>query len=267
MLFLSVARLVKDGPKDDPKSRPLDTSPPPTMSSGYGGMSEDDVTKSPVKILSEHEARIRTWVKTLDGPSLVKHLKVAARHQLYEKFVSQSTNRNFGVHGGDDLVAFDLWLKKFEISEKRPMFPSPATPASPAPAAKKAPAPKAPKPREANDDDKGAGDDTGAKGDALPKLTPEQQQAYQNYWRKFSNTNLGSPPPPLPSTSPASPEGPAGTTSQPTPSTSPSPGTLVTPECKKRLDLDGSGQPMSVKQFAWDIYIYIYGVVLWVRIK
>eukprot|EP00435_Cladocopium_sp_Y103_P060416 s132_g22.t1 len=169
------------------------------MASGFGGMTEDDVGKSPVQILNEHDSKVKKWVKTLDGPSVVKNLKVATSHPYYDKFISQFSKKNFGAGGRDDLVEFDSWLKKVEISEKRNTTPSPPSVPTPEESPSKdtppptvrgkgkgsVPGEPVPKTRDESSTSK-------VPDDALPKLTPEQQKAYQTYWKKFSSQNLGS---------------------------------------------------------------------------
>ena len=237
-------------PKETATSAPL----PPTLASGFGGMTEDDRGKLPIQILSEHESKVKAWVKTLDGPAVVKNLKVATAHPYYDQFVSKFHKTNFGAGGRDDLVEFDNWLKKMEISEKRtspsPLSVATSEPAEPAKAAPKpargkgkgsAPAEpgsaKASVPRPDVSDD--ATSTSKVPDDALPKLTPDQQNAYKNYWKKFSNPDLGevSTSPAMPATTP--PEGTGTPLPSPPTSASSSP-PAVTPECKKRLDLDAA---------------------------
>ena len=266
-------RPYKDSPKDDqkmeeipekhdampekpaPKATAVSATYPPTLASGFGGvMTEDDHGKSPIEILNDHELKVKAWVQTLDGPAVVKNLKVAASHPYYEKFLSQFQERKFGTGGRDDIVEFDNWLRKMEVSQKRiqhsPLSVATSEPEEPgkvdAPARGKgkgsAPA-AAPVPAKASVPKPNVSDDatsTSKPDEPLPKLTPDQQKAYQNYWKKFSSQNLGAA-----STSPAMPAttSPGGTsgTSLPSPpiSTSSSPPT-VTPECKRRLDLDAA---------------------------
>ncbi|CAL1152425.1 unnamed protein product [Cladocopium goreaui] len=233
----------KPAPKETATSAPL----PPTLASGFGGMTEDDRGKLPIQILSEHESKVKAWVKTLDGPAVVKNLKVATAHPYYDQFVSKFHKTNFGAGGRDDLVEFDNWLKKMEISEKRtspsPLSVATSEPAEPAKAAPKpargkgkgsAPAEpgsaKASVPRPDVSDD--ATSTSKVPDDALPKLTPDQQNAYKNYWKKFSNPDLGevSTSPAMPATTP--PEGTGTPLPSPPTSASSSP-PAVTPECKK----------------------------------
>ena len=98
----------KPAPKETATSAPL----PPTLASGFGGMTEDDRGKLPIQILSEHESKVKAWVKTLDGPAVVKNLKVGTAHPYYDQFVSKFHKTNFGAGGRDDLVEFDNWAQK-----------------------------------------------------------------------------------------------------------------------------------------------------------
>ena len=244
----------KDSPKDDqkmeepekpaPKETAASATLPPTMASGFGGMTEDDHGKSPHEILNDHDLKVKEWVQTLDGPAVVKNLKVATAHPYYEKFLSQFQERKFGSGGRDDLVEFDNWLKKMEVSEKRihhsPLSVATSEPEEPgrgkgkgsAPAAAPVPAKAVPKPKNTDD----ATSASKVPDEPLPKLTPDQQKAYQNYWKKFSSQNLGAGSTPPAATSPGETSG----TSLPSPEILTSSSPTVTPECKKRLDLDAA---------------------------
>ena len=67
-------------------------------------------------ILREHESTLQQWVLTLSPFHLAPHLKVATRHQLFNKYMSQVQGRK--LEDFKDLIEFDLWLKKLEISEQ-----------------------------------------------------------------------------------------------------------------------------------------------------
>ena len=109
------------------------------MASGNGCLSESDWKQTPFQVMNQHEARIREYFKTLDRKAVVHHLKVAARHPYYQKYLSQcSPSKRFGEKGIQDVVEYDMWLKKLEIAEKRakagvgkPADPSPPKPADP----------------------------------------------------------------------------------------------------------------------------------------
>ena len=178
--------------------------PPPTMFSGYGSMTPEDMEKHPTVVMQEHESKLKTWCKGQTQKDLMGHMKTISGHAYYNKFMSRYTNRLFGENGWADLVEFDLWLKKCEIFEKRgrarPSPPSKVTaePAEPA---------KPTKPANSSD--------------SLPTLTPEEKEKYDDYWQQFKPSGE------VPATSPAA--SPAGSV----PST-----TTKTPDCKRRLDLE-----------------------------
>ena len=205
------------------KSEP--PTPPPTMASGNGCLSEGDWKKTPFQVMNEHEARIREYVKTLDRKAVVHHLKVAARHPYFEKYISQcSPSRRFGEKGIDDVVEYDMWLKKLEIAEKRSGMktepPKNSVPASP--------------PSEPSK--------TAEPVDDHEKQTPAQKEAYTDFWSKFKAPKdkvqrFDSPATPTAGTLPTATPSPALTPANPL--LSPQGSTTVTPECKKRLELEG----------------------------
>ena len=75
---------------------PAVTEPPPTMLSGYGGMSAADFNKPAGVGLSEHEAAVRCWGDKLTMKELVHVLKAATKHEHFAKFAANSHPR-FGT--------------------------------------------------------------------------------------------------------------------------------------------------------------------------
>ena len=181
--------------------------PPPAMFSGYGSMTPEDMEKHPAVVMQEHESKLRTWCKGQTQRDLMGHMKKIAGHAYYDKFMSQFNNRMFGENGWTDLVEFDLWLKKCEISEKlgraRPVLPSPPSKVT-AESAEPAKPTKPPKSTSVET------------SDSMPSLTPEEKEKYDDYWKQFK----------------PSCESPAASPSGSVPSA-----TTKTPDCKRRLDL------------------------------
>ena len=211
-------------PADTGKTRePVDFPPPPTMASGNSSISGDDWKKTPQQVMKDHEALIRGYINKLDRKGVVQHLKIAARHHYFDKFLKQlPPSKRFGEKGIEDIVEYDLWLKKLEISEKK------VCGAKPAPNTVPVPTPKQPAVPTEKDDEP----------------SPSQKAAYDGFWKKFKQ-----PQKPLEKVHrfvpPATPESSSPATSViPKPVTpSPSPpseglGSKETPSCKKRLDLE-----------------------------
>lgn len=264
-------------PAQDDKAHPpaapakmTDHVTPPTVCSGYGTISLGDVKLSPSKILKNHEEVITKYVKELDHASLVENVRVARRHSMFAEYISKYPGREWGRGklAESDIIEFDMWLKKKEIAErllnapipkqspadppapgaataKAPAIPKPATPApttaantAPAPAkaaaAKLEPqAPKAPavmprpdvSPVSPTAPPAKAPKPTSPKADEaceILELSPSEKAAYKNYWSKFHSTGSPTPSTGVPSTSP-SPDSSSG----------------ITPDVKKKLQLDG----------------------------
>eukprot|EP00435_Cladocopium_sp_Y103_P074407 s436_g48.t1 len=158
--------------------------PPPFLFSGYGGMTPDDMEKHPTVVMQEHESKVRTWCKGKPMKDVVRLLKNATGHMYYNKFMSQFKNRSFGANGYEDLVEFDMWLKKYELSEKTGR----TKPPTPSPPAKVTVTPTKP---------------TTENSESLPSLTPAEKEKYQEYWKQFTPTGEaaanGTPPTASPS--------------------------------------------------------------------
>lgn len=162
---------------------------------------------------------MKSWMDCVDEKILKSAINTAVSNQHFPQFKrdlwDQVEDRKFGTNMAEDLLHFDMWLKKLEISKNR------ATLTPPIPKASATPVP--------------AGDET------APVENPE---AYKQYWQQFqrkraaSNLSVAST---TPSRSP-NPEEPRTTT---TPSPSPVSGsattspTGMTPDVKKKLVLSG----------------------------
>ena len=197
-------------PAEIPVEEPV--GPPPTMTSGYSGLTEADWKKPPAQILKEHDETVRTFANALSQKTLTHHLKLACRHENYAKFISLLPGRMFGSKGVEDFVEFEVWLKKLEILNKQEQMR--ASKAVTPPTASTTPSPKPTLQKNAT---------LGVGGDET--MTPEERKAYKNYWKKFEK-----PSTPTASPAPSVRESVSG---------SPGPSSVITPEVKKRLDLEG----------------------------
>ena len=248
----------------DPFSK--DPGTPPTMLSGYGVISPDELRQDAGKVLGDHEALVRDWFGKLGQRGLVEHTVRASKHPMFDKYVnSVRVGRKWGLAANtvEDLCEFDVWLKKLAISERKspppvtvtppskhevpampPKASSPrptaeppkAAPPAPSPAAEHAKPvpPKAHLPRPAPKACAAAPAPTN--DDSVEELTPQQRAGYQDYWKKFSKRSANASA--LANLSPTS----AASTNVPSPSSepvsSPASETGITPDCKKRLSLD-----------------------------
>lgn len=232
-------------PADAKPLEPVDLPPAPTMASGNSCISDEDWKKTPHQVMKEHETCIREYIATLDRQGVVKHLKLAARHEYFDKFKTQcSPSKRFGEKGIEDIVEFDMWLKKLEISEKRASIPK-ATPTAPV---------------------------TTPSQPAIPndgEVSPAQRAAYDGFWKKFKQPRKPiekvhhfETPAPLEETPAPSEETPAPSEVAPPSEENPTPkpvtpppyrtegsGSKETPSCKKRLELEGQ----HVKGLEWNI--------------
>ena len=136
---------------------------PPLLCNGNGYLTIGDVGTSNATLLDRHEKAIRAWVKRLDHKTLHHHVANATRHKHFQQYLDTFPGRRWGkldAHAEEDLIEFDMWLKKKELSDKMstPTLPSqPAAPAEPADAVPKTSSQSLPKPTPS----------------ALPKATPE----------------------------------------------------------------------------------------------
>ena len=155
--------------------------------------------KNNVQILDDHEANLKSWIEKANPYMLDAALKDALNHPSFPKLneVFEIVNHKFGTNPREDVVKFDMWLKKHEISEKRRNL-------SPAP--------------------------TAVTGDKTEEVNVE---AYKNYWQQFERKNAQD----LSSTS-TTPTSPGVSPSSTTPATSVPASTGITPDCKRKLELN-----------------------------
>ena len=189
----------------------FDSEQPPTLVSGYGCMTEEEKGKSPVTVLGDHERKVKQWLNGANKYALKAAIDGCYAHNLFPRFKRDLwdclESRKFGDVPMNDVLKFDMWLKKMEISE-----------ASPAPSLKSTPG-----------------------SEVIPP--PENQEAYKAYWGQFKNLDrknavekLRTPSRETLSTTVPSP--PALASATPSPATAASP-TGVTPDCKRKLSLSG----------------------------
>lgn len=212
---------------------------PHTIASGYATIQEGDLKKNPVQVLDDHETLVKNWLQTANHYQVEAAVKTASNNEYFPKFCrdlwDQLEERKFGSCPKEDVLKFDMWLKKLEISEKGPKkFNNP----SPPPAAS------------LSQEELEIQKDENNKG------------AYQNYWKKYErkngSSNLSTASTTTPSGSPPSvtpsPPSQASVASRESP-------TGITPECRKRLDLGGWGSygvRGSVKSYSQRVDFYIY---------
>ena len=212
-----------------------DYQPPPTLASGFGIMDGADIAKPPTQILDEHEKRVLGWLNKFKANPYVMKAAVDAvfSNQYWGDYKTHLwdpvESRKFGEqpHLIADVVKFDLWLKKYEISEKKPS-PGPVKPPTlPAHVPAKAPAKPA-----------------GATPSSSEIEPPENPEAYKKFWNQYKRSNaadaLRTPSRESLSTTVPSPA-PTGVLSTPS-SLSPanvsaSSPTGITPDCKRKLSL------------------------------
>ena len=191
---------------------------PHTLASGYATLKEGDFKMTPLQVLDSHETLVKNWLQKANHYQVEAAVKTASNHQYFHKFQhdlwDQVEERQFGSSPKEDVLKFDMWLKKLEISENGPKKYKNNSPQSP-------PASLSP-------------EDMEVQKDANNKV------AYQDYWKKYERKNGSSnlstastttPPSSLPSPTPS----PATVASRESP-------TGITPECKKRLNLEGWGR-------------------------
>ena len=190
---------------------------PHTLASGYGTLNEGDLKKTPVQVLDAHETLVKNWLQTANHYQVEAAVKTAADHQYFHKFRrdfwDQAEEQKFGSSPKEDVLKFDMWLKKIEISENGPKKFN-TEPPQPSPA-------------------------TISREEMEVQKDEKNKGAYQDYWKKYErkngSSNLSTASTTEPSSSPQSATpSPASVASRASP-------TGITPECKKRLDLGGWG--------------------------
>lgn len=88
---------------------------PPTMFSGYGEVTEEDLEHPPAKVLEEHELVVKRFLEKLTQKDLVRQVVQASKNPLFDDFVQQrGRSQKFGLQGNtiQDICEFDVWLKK-----------------------------------------------------------------------------------------------------------------------------------------------------------
>ena len=262
---------------------------PPTMFSGYGEVTEEDLEHPPAKVLEEHELVVKRFLEKLTQKDLVRQVVQASKNPLFDDFVQQrGRSQKFGLQGNtiQDICEFDVWLKKKALSDlmpsmpgapapepatpkqpeapkpampKQPEAPTPAMPKQPTPAMPKQPeAPKAtpPKPTPPSAAPKSCAKPAAPPSKTLPpdailELSPEEKKAYAGFWSKYK------PPSPASLYSPTSPAStPVASPAEPSPKASA--GTIVTPECKKRLELTPEGLDVFQLHSFFGVHLYVY---------
>lgn len=203
MLVLSPHAKSDVSPKEPPKE-PEGSTPTvaasPALACGHGKFSVDG-GKPMATALDDHECVVRDWLKKLEMDELVTVVKSARDHPDFDHF-GKDLNRTYGSY--EDFMEFEMWLAKLHLSR---MIPAPSA---------------TPKSAPASGNGSGKGAKSKASADALPVLTPEQKQAYQDYWKQWESSEKGP--------------------DQASPSDSPSPAESdenVTPACKRKLEWEG----------------------------
>ena len=200
----------------------------------------------PILLLDEHEKRVSDWAGKANPYELNAAVKTAVDHEFFDTFKTSiwdhTEDRKFGTSPHEDLLQFDMWLKKKEISDKK----APAAPVTPSP-------PK--------------------KDTAEIQPPAENPELYKEYWKQFhrkdatSNLSTSTDTTPARTTSATSTPSGGGWTQQewadwlngvrkasdggssaPTPTGSGKSSTGITPDCKRKLVLEGGAT----------IYIFIY---------
>lgn len=100
---------------------------PPTCASGYGVMTETDMKKPNLEVLKDHEAKIISWATSADSRTLNMAVKTASNHSLFPDFSRSLHDYKFGTYPADDVIKFDMWLKKMELSNAAPEATTPQT--------------------------------------------------------------------------------------------------------------------------------------------
>ena len=241
------------------------------MFSGYGEVTEEDLEHPPAKVLEEHELVVKRFLEKLTQKDLVRQVVQASKNPLFDDFLKQrGRSQKFGLQGNtiQDICEFDVWLKKKALSDLMPSMPGapapepamPKQPEAPKPATPKQPeAPKAtpPKPTPPSAAPKSCAKPSAPPSKTLPpdailELSPEEKKAYAGFWSKYK--------PPSSAYSPTSPAStPVASPAEPSPKASA--GTIVTPECKKRLELTPEGLDVFQLHPFLVVHLYVYAFV------
>eukprot|EP00438_Fugacium_kawagutii_P036394 Skav205823 [mRNA] locus=scaffold870:20563:21460:- [translate_table: standard] len=119
-------------------------------------MTETDTKKSNLEVLKDHEAKIISWANNADAHTLKMAVRTASNHEMFPEFSQGLRDYKFGTHPVDDVIKFDMWLKKMELAKAIPAIP--ATPVT-----------STTKPQ---------------------TIEPEpNKEAYKEYWKKYERKN------------------------------------------------------------------------------
>ena len=93
---------------------------------GFLSLTETDLQKPPAEVIDFYEVKAKQWARGASEDSRSALVHVAARHDLFSKF-SQTKMEHGGKFGDgpEDLAAFEAWLVKMALSEKRQFHVSP----------------------------------------------------------------------------------------------------------------------------------------------
>ena len=92
------------------------------MFSGYGTVTRDEATMAPIDVLNNHDKKVRRWLMKLTLQDLIKQSVKAAKHPKFGAYIKTMDSSNKWGEADEninDLCAFDVWLKKVCLSEKR----------------------------------------------------------------------------------------------------------------------------------------------------
>ena len=232
---------------------------PPTMFSGYGEVTEEDLEHPPAKVLEEHELVVKRFLEKLTQKDLVRQVVQASKNPLFDDFVQQrGRSQKFGLQGNtiQDICEFDVWLKKKALSDLMPSMPGAPAPEPATPKQPEAPKATPPKPTPPSAAPKSCAKPAAPPSKTLPpdailELSPEEKKAYAGFWSKYK------PPSPASLYSPTSPAStPVASPAEPSPKASA--GTIVTPECKKRLELTPEGLDVFQLHSFFGVHLYVY---------
>ena len=192
-------------------------SEPPLLVCGHGAMTENDMSKPNLQILKDHEERVSKWIDSANPYMFSAAITDAYNHPGFEKFNTElftpTEDHKFGKES-KDLIQLEVWLKKREITEVKSM-------SSPAPTMTSPPSTATPQ---------GAmtGGNQGPTAENIEK---------NKYWKQFTRKN-GNEDLSVASTTSGTPS-PTSDAPTPSPTEGQDSSTGVTPECKRKLDLQG----------------------------
>ena len=182
---------------------------PPTLASGNGVLTDEDEDISASKLMDDHEGKVKRWLSRAPHHVLDAAVETARAHTYFPTFErdlwASMGDHTFGDKPMEDVLKFDMWLKKWEISETKTASPS-------SPAVKEE-----------------------TTTSEIPP--PKNQEAYKEYWKQFERKGASSTLS-LASTGTPPSRG-SGTPTTPSPSVASDSTTGLTPDCKRKLALGG----------------------------